>query len=140
MKEILEKNNLLKPPQVGKIVEGKVVDKGRSTVFLDLGPVGTGVIYGKEYLEAKDELKNCKVGDRFYAKIVDLENEEGYIELSLNRASSELAWEELRQKKDSRETISIKIEGANKGGLLTQVYGIPAFLPVSQFCQSTTPE
>jgi small subunit ribosomal protein S1 len=132
MKEILEKNDLLKPPQIGKIVEGKIIGKGRSAVFLDLGGLGTGIIYGKEFLEARDELKKYKIGDTLLTKITDLENEEGYIELSLNQASNELTWEKLRQKKEKGEHIMVKILGANKGGLLAEVSSISAFLPVSQ--------
>jgi small subunit ribosomal protein S1 len=132
MKELIEKNNLLKPAQVGKIVEGKIIGKERAAVFLDLGPLGTGIIYGKEFQEAKEELKNLKIGDTVFAKIIDLENEEGYIELSLNQASNELTWEKLLEKKEKGETIQVKILGANKGGLLAEVFGIPGFLPVSQ--------
>ncbi len=132
MKEILEKNNLIKPLQVGKIMKGEVIGKGRSAVFLDLGAHGTGIIYGKEYREAKDELKDLKIGDTVSAKIVELENEEGYIELSLNQALNELIWEELKQKKTEGKTITVRVSGANKGGLLTEVSGVPAFLPVSQ--------
>jgi len=132
MKEILEKNNLIKPLQVGKIMKGEVLGKGRSAIFLDLGALGTGIIYGKEYQEAKDELKDLKIGDSVFAKIVELENEEGYVELSLNQALNELVWEELKQKKTEGKTITVKISGANKGGLLAEVSGVPAFLPVSQ--------
>jgi len=132
MKNILEKNNLLKPPRVGEIVEGKIIQKGRSAVFLDLGAIGTGIIYGREFQEAKDTLKNLKIGDKIFAKIIDLENEEGYIELSISEASQELAWEGLKKMKEEKETISVKIVGANKGGLLSEVSGISAFLPFSQ--------
>ena len=129
---LLEKNNLLKPPKVGEIVEGKVIGKGRSSIFLDLGTTGTGIIYGKEFQEAKEQLKNLKTGDSVLAKILNLENEEGYIELSISRASKELTWVKLQQKKEKGEQIKVKILGANKGGLITEVFGIPAFLPVSQ--------
>jgi len=132
MENIFEKNNLLKPPKVGEIIEGQIIGKERSSVFLDLGPLGTGVIYGKELQEAKDTLKDLKIGDSAFVKIVDLENEEGYIELSLKQAGQELTWEALKQKKEKNETLKVKILGANKGGLLTEISGIPAFLPVSQ--------
>jgi small subunit ribosomal protein S1 len=132
MKEILEKNDLLKPPQIGKIVEGKIIGKGRSAAFLDLRGLGTGIIYGREFQESRDELKKYKIGDTILTKITELENEEGYIELSLRQASNELTWEKLRQKKDQGEQIMVKILGANKGGLLAEVSGISAFLPVSQ--------
>jgi len=132
MKELLEKNDLLKPPQIGRIVEGKIISKAHSAVFLDLGPLGTGIIYGREFLEAKNEIKNLKIGNTVFAKIINLENEAGYIELSLSQASNELIWLELQQKKEKGETIIVKISGANKGGLLAVVSEISAFLPVSQ--------
>ena len=139
MKQLLEQNNLIKPAQVGKIVEGKIIGKGRSAVFLDLGALGTGIIYGREFQGAKDELKESKIGDTVLAKIIDLEDEEGYIELSLSQASEELVWEKLKQKKDEGEILEVSISGANKGGLLTEVSGVPAFLPVSQLLPENYP-
>ena len=132
MKKLSEKNNLVKPPKVGEIIEGKVIGKERQAMFLDLGNKGTGIIYGREFQEAKGELKNLKIGDSIFAKIVDLENETGYIELSVSQASNELIWEGLKQKKEKGEIIAVKISGANRGGLLTEISAIPAFLPVSQ--------
>jgi small subunit ribosomal protein S1 len=140
MKEIIEKDNLLKPPKIGEIVEGKIISKGGSTLFLDLGRWGTGIIYGKEFQEAKETLKNLKIGDKIFAKIIDLENEEGYIELSISQAGMELAWEALRQKKEKGESLVIKILGANKGGLLTEISGITGFLPVSQLSSEHYPK
>lgn len=132
MENLTEGDNLIRPPKVGEIVEGKIVGSGRSSVFIDLGALGTGIIYGKEFYEAKDNLKNLKIGDSIFAKIIDLENEEGYIELSLSGASKELTWDTLKQKKEKGELITVKILGANKGGLLAEISGIQAFLPVSQ--------
>jgi len=138
--EEIGKDNLLRPPRVGEISQGKIIAKGKSSVFLDLGAWGTGIIYGKEFQEAKEKLKELKIGDNVFAKIIDLENEEGYTELSLTKAGKELAWEELRQKKEKDENIVVKITGANKGGLLTMVAGIPAFLPVSQLSSENYPK
>jgi len=139
MKKLSEKNDLVKPPKVGEIIEGKVIGKERQAMFLDLGNIGTGIIYGREFQEAKEELKNLKIGDSIFAKIVDLENEAGYIELSVSQASKELIWEGLKQKKEKGETIAVKISGANRGGLLTEISTIPAFLPVSQLESSHYP-
>ena len=140
MKDLLEKDNLIKPIQINKIVEGKIIGKARSAVFLDLGPVGTGIIYGKELQKVKEEIKNLKIGSTLLAKIIDLENEEGYIELSLDQASDELTWEKLKERKEKDETLKVKILGANKGGLLAEVFGIPAFLPVSQLLPENYPK
>lgn len=135
-----EQNGLAKPPRVDEIVEGTVVGKGKSSVFLNLGNWGTGIIYGKEYNDARDKLKALDNGDSIFAKIVDLENEEGYIELSLTKAGQELAWKTLLLKRENDETLMIKITGANKGGLLADVSGIPAFLPVSQLSAENYPK
>lgn len=124
--------NLLKPGKVGEIIEGKVIAKESGKLFLDLGPIGTGIIYGKEFYEAKEKIKDLKIADNLFAKIISLENEEGYIELSISQAGMELSLEALRQKKEKGEKFSVKILGANKGGLISEVMGIPAFLPVSQ--------
>lgn len=132
MKKLLDKDNFLKPLKVGQIVEGKVIGTGRSALFLDLGAFGTGAIYGREFYEAKEELKGLKVGDAVFAKVISLDNEQGFIELSVRGASRELAWETLKEKKESGKVLTIKVSGANKGGLLAEVSGIPAFLPVSQ--------
>ncbi len=138
-KNLLEKNNSTKPAQIGKITEGKIIGKARSAVFLDLGPIGTGIIYGKEFQQARDEIKKLKMGTALLVKITDLENEEGYIELSLNQASNELVWEKLKKIKEKDETLKIKVSGANKGGLLAEVFGIVAFLPVSQLLPENYP-
>ena len=121
-----------RPLKVGEIVQGKVVSSGMASLFLDLGSWGTGIIYGKEFYEAKEKLKELNMGDTIFVKVVDLDNEDGYIELSLTKAGREIAWEQLKEKKEKDETIKVKILGANKGGLLAKVSDIPAFLPVSR--------
>lgn len=139
MKELLNKNDNLKPLKVGQIVEGKIIGRGRSALFLDIGPFGTGIIYGKEFYSAKEELKKIEKGEKISAKVMNTDNEQGYIELSITEASQELAWKQLKQKKEEGKILKIKILGANKGGLLTKVSGIPAFLPVSQLMGSHYP-
>jgi small subunit ribosomal protein S1 len=138
MREILEKD-FIKAPKIGEIIEGKIIGFGRSAVYLDLGFFGTGIIYGKEFFEAKNYLKKLKIGDKILTKIVDLENEEGYIELSVVQATKDLAWQQLIKKKEEGEILKVKILNANKGGLLSEVLGIQAFLPVSQLSSEHYP-
>jgi len=140
VKDLLEKDNLLKPLKVGDTVEGKIIARGQSRLFLDLGPQGTGIIYGKEFQIVKDQLKDLEIGNNIFAKIIDLENEDGYIELSISQARKEMVWENLQQKKSKGEKLIVKILGANKGGLLTEISGISAFLPVSQLSPEHYPK
>jgi len=135
--------NLVKPLQVGKIVEGKVIGNERSAIFLDLGPWGTGVIYGKEFIKAKDYLKKLKKGDTVYGKVIELDSKvygDGFIELSFDEATSALVWDKIRELKAKDETIKVKIIGANRGGLLAKIENISAFLPTSQLSPEHYPK
>lgn len=140
MKEILEKNNLLKPLKVGETVEGKIIGHGRSAVYIDLGFYGSGIIFGKEFFNDKEQLKKLAIGDNVVAKVVELENDDGYVELSIGQAGRDRAWESFRKKKTTGDNITVKIIGANKGGLLTKVDSVPAFIPVSQLSQKNYPQ
>jgi small subunit ribosomal protein S1 len=128
----INQDDTLSLPKTGEVVKGKIIGTKGSAIFIDLGHVGTGIIFGKEFYEAKDFLKNLKPESEISAKVLDPDNEEGYIELSLKQANEELAWKTIQEQKEKQETINVKILGVNKGGLLTKVSGIPAFLPVSQ--------
>lgn len=137
---IVEKDNSVRPPKIGDIIEGKIIGQGRASVFLDLGSFGTGIIFGREFYEARSQLKKLETGEKIFTKVVDLENDEGYTELSLSKAGKELAWEDLAEKKENDETIIVKITGANKGGLLAEVSNIQAFIPVSQLSSENYPK
>lgn len=129
----------ISPISVGSTIEGKVIARDRSSLFVDLGVQGSGIIYGREFYEVKDIIKNLKIGDTIHAKVVDLENEDGYRELSIKEATKQIGWNKLKELKDKEEIIKVKIVGVNKGGLLTSVEDIPAFLPVSQLAPEHYP-
>ncbi len=134
-KEIIM-NNLLSQspvlPKVNQIVKGKVIEIGKNTVFVDLGAIGTGVILGREIKENQETIKNLKIGEEITAMVVETENEDGFVELSLGAAGKQTAWDELKELMYKKETVTTKITQANKGGLMVEIKGIPGFLPVSQ--------
>jgi len=125
-------------PQVGDIVEGKAIHVSSNEIYVDLAPFGTGVVYGKEIKDGMGAGK-IKVGDKINATLINLENEDGYIELSIREASYEKAWDDIESKKDTSEKIGTRIISANKGGLLVEVNGISGFLPVSQLSSKNYP-
>lgn len=131
--------DLIPSPRVGSLVEGKVAARSRSALFVDIGIQGTGVVYGREFYQAKEMIKNLNIGDSVFAKVIEMENEDGYRELSLRSASEEANWKKLGEMKLKGEMITVKIAGVNKGGLLTNVHGTPAFLPVSQLSPENYP-
>lgn len=123
-------------PKIGDKIKGKVLESSKNAIRLDLGIYGIGIIRGEELWETMDTFSDLKVGDEMEATILELHNEEGDIELTFRKATKKEMWDELIEKKDKRESIYVKVQGANKGGLLTKIYGISAFMPVSQL----TPE
>lgn len=128
------------PPKIGEILEGKMLNRGKSSLFLDLGPKGIGIIYGREFFDAKNTLKSLNRGDTVTAKVTDLETDEGYRELSLVGANQELAWKDLIETKEKEETIEVEIKSANKGGLICELAGIDGFLPASQLLPEHYPK
>ena len=71
-------------PTVGELIEGKVIGIEKNSIFIDLPPFGTGIIYGREFMNVRDVVKNLNIGDSIAAKIVEVENKDGYIELEMN--------------------------------------------------------
>ncbi len=132
IKGLFSKSHIPSLPKVGDIVEGKVIEKGAKSLFLDLGILGVGVISEKEYKESGQSIKELKIGDIIFAKITDLENKNEYVELSLREAGKDLNWTKLQEKMKNKELVEVVISEANRGGLLARLYEIPAFLPVSQ--------
>ncbi|MSU55241.1 MAG: S1 RNA-binding domain-containing protein [Candidatus Taylorbacteria bacterium] len=120
------------PPAVGDLVEGTVLNIEKSRVYIDLPPFGTGIIYGREYINARDVIKKVSIGDKIAAKVVDVENEDGYIELSLREARTAMIWSEAEAAIRDKKVIELTVKEANKGGLILEWQGIAGFLPASQ--------
>ena len=119
-------------PKINQIVKGRVIEIGKNTVFIDLGPIGTGVILGREIKENQETIKRLKPNEEIFAMVLETENDDGFMELSLKAANKQTAWEELEDLMQKQESITTKITQANKGGLMVEIKGIPGFLPVSQ--------
>ncbi|MBU6426976.1 S1 RNA-binding domain-containing protein [Patescibacteria group bacterium] len=120
------------PPIVGDMVEGPVMAVEKSSVFIDMAPFGTGIIYGREFLSARDIIKKINIGDIIAAKIVDNTHKEGYYELSLKEARQALIWSEAEAAIKEKKSLDLPVKEANKGGLLIEWQGITGFLPASQ--------
>lgn len=123
----------------GDLIEAKLLKKMPRAAYFDLDKFGTGIVYGIELSNAKNLLKDLKNGDLAAAKIIDLENENGFIELSLAGAHEQKNWQKLKQLKENGEALTVKIIGANSGGLIANINEIKAFLPVSQLINEHYP-
>jgi small subunit ribosomal protein S1 len=136
--EDLLNNSGLEIPEVGETVTGVVLSATSNQALIDLGPLGTGVVLGKEMRDGMTGLK-LKPGAEVTATLIDLENEDGYIELSVREASYDKSWEDIETKLDKKETVITRVTDANKGGLMVEVNGISGFLPVSQLSSDNYP-
>ncbi len=119
-------------PKVDDLVEGTVIEQKKSSLYVDLKPFGTGLIYGKEFNNAKDIIKVLKHGDIITAKVTELQNEQGYVSLSLKEAKQDIVWIEIEEDKKKGNVLNLPILDANKGGLILEYKGTQGFLPASQ--------
>ena len=114
--------------KAGDVVEGIVETVKKHEVWVDLGPLGIGLVVRKEIGFGVE----LDVGSAVTASVIDPELEEGYALLSLRKAAKERGWDELVSSFENQETLEIQAYDANRGGLLIQHEGIRGFLPVSQ--------
>ncbi|MAG12867.1 30S ribosomal protein S1 [bacterium] len=130
MVKIIEESK--NPPEEGELVDGTVIEIDKSSLFVDLAPFGTGIIYGREFSNASDIIKKVNIGDTIAAKIIERENEDGYVELSLKEARQALIWNEAEEAIEKKTLLELPVKEANKGGLILVWQGIAGFLPASQ--------
>ncbi|MES2623518.1 MAG: S1 RNA-binding domain-containing protein [Patescibacteria group bacterium] len=124
--------DIANPPKISDDIEGKVITLHKSRLFVDLSPFGTGVIYGKEFMIARDIIRKVHAGDLITAKVCGFDTVDGYIELSLKEAKQALIWKEAEQAMVDKTVLDVTIQDANKGGLMIVWQGIHGFLPASQ--------
>ena len=120
------------PPKEGDIIEGTVLMLDRARLYIDLPPWGTGVIYGRDYLNAREVIKRVNVGDTVAAKVVEVNSPEGYIELSLKEARTAALWAEAEDALKQKTLFELVVKEANKGGIILDWQGMAGFLPASQ--------
>lgn len=125
-------NDSATPPSIDDVIEGTVIGIEKSRVYVDIPPFGTGIIFGREYINARDIIKKINVGDSVAGKVVSISNKDGYIEISLKEARQALIWGEAEDAIRDKKIYELTVTEANKGGLLLSWQGISGFLPASQ--------
>ena len=119
-------------PKIGELVEGTIINVSKNEIQLNISGLTTGVVRGKEIYDESGEYSNIKVGDKVLATVLELENEQGQMELSFRYAGHQKAWQKLEDLERGGEIVEAKVIDANKGGLMMQVDAISGFMPVSQ--------
>ena len=111
----------------GEIVKGTVIELRKNEVLVDIGYKSEGVISGGEFID----LKSVKVGDQIDVLIEKLENKEGTVVLSHEKAEFKKNWDNILSICNEGGIITGKVTAIVKGGLVVNV-GVEAFLPASQ--------
>jgi len=122
-------------PNLGEVIKGHVIAVGRNEVRVDINGLAVGLIRGPEL----DKHLDLRLGDEVEATVIELDNEFGELELSLKGAGRKRSWEKIKELLTGNTVISVKVLDANKGGLVTRVENVPAFIPVSQLSPANYP-
>ena len=111
----------------GEIVKGIIIEVRPKEVLVDIGYKSEGVVPGNEF----DDIKTVKVGDEVNVLIEKLEDKDGMVVLSKEKAEFKQNWDNILNICKEGGTIQGKVRAAVKGGLLVNI-GVEAFLPASQ--------
>ena len=130
---------LTTPLKEGDAVNVELLALEGQRAYFDIKGRGTGIVIGREFVNAKDIIKSLAKNQETTATVVTAENEEGFIELSLVKALRQQNWQDVKALKDSGAAVEVKITAANTGGLLAELHGIKAFIPVSQLSAQNYP-
>jgi small subunit ribosomal protein S1 len=126
MEEAMKQSGSL-PFAAGNIVKGTIIELRSKEVLVDIGYKSEGVIPTNEFVDTSA----LKVGDQIDVLIEKLENKEGTVELSHEKAEFKKNWERILTICNEGGTILGKVKSVVKGGLVVNI-GVEAFLPASQ--------
>ncbi|MBP9750626.1 MAG: S1 RNA-binding domain-containing protein [Candidatus Peribacteraceae bacterium] len=132
MAELMKSSPAVFRAEPGELVEGTVVFRGKNKILIDLRGVATGIISGRELRDSFNTFKDLKEGDQVAALVLEEESDEGLVIMSLRMASQKKAWDRFHDMVAAEQTMKFTAQEANKGGLIANIDGIRAFLPVSQ--------
>src|SRR3989338_10295915 len=112
LKQLLAEGDFIKIPKVVDLIKVKIIDLSRSEIRLDIEVLTTGIVRGREFYDESNEYADLKVGDEVEATVLELENENGEMELSFRFAGHQKAWDNLTNLRDKSEIIKIEITEA----------------------------
>src|SRR5216117_1354496 len=111
----------------GEIVKGTIIEVRPKEVLVDIGYKSEGSVPANEF----EDIKTVKVGDEIDVLIEKLEDKDGMVVLSKEKAEFKKNWDKILTICNEGGTIAGKVKAVVKGGLLVNI-GVEAFLPASQ--------
>ena len=112
----------------GSIVSGKVLEVRSNEVLVDIGYKSEGVIAGSEF----PDISEVKPGDGLDVLLDQIEDEDGMVILSKQKADEKLRWDNVLARFEEGGTTNGTVRSRVRGGLIVDVEGVDAFLPGSQ--------
>jgi ribosomal protein S1 len=134
-KLLKEKDLQMKELHPGDLIDGVVITVTHGEVLIDVGAKSEGIVSGSE-LEDADIQKSLKPGDPITAKVVQAENAQGYIVLSLRKAEKDRKWKDAEEALATGAVLEATIIEYNKGGLLCDCLNLRGFIPLSHLDRS----
>jgi small subunit ribosomal protein S1 len=125
MQELIAKS--LRDFKEGSIVKGRILEIRPREVLVDIGYKSEGVIPASEF----DDMNDVEVGDEVEVLLEKLENEDGMVVLSKEKAAHKQNWDKIVKVFEGDGLIKGKVKAVVKGGLTVNI-GVEAFLPGSQ--------
>ncbi|MBN2505399.1 MAG: 30S ribosomal protein S1 [Verrucomicrobia bacterium] len=111
----------------GEIVKGIVIEVRPKEVLVDIGYKSEGVIPAGEF----EDIKVVRIGDEVDVLIERLEDRDGMVVLSKEKAEFKQNWDRIQTICNEGGKVSGKVKSMVKGGLIVNI-GVEAFLPASQ--------
>jgi len=116
---------------IGKVIKGSVISMDKESALIDVGLKSEGRVSLKEFATPGRDL-TLKIGDRVEVYVEKMEDRDGLIVLSHEKARREASWQELERAHKTNQTVNGIIFGRVKGGFTVDLNGAVAFLPASQ--------
>jgi small subunit ribosomal protein S1 len=117
----------------GEIVEGMVMGASADGLIVDVGTKMEAVIPQSEMLSlGVDGASKLSTGDTVKVMVLQPSSAEGHAIVSLDRARGEEGWQVLARRLETGEIFEGQVTGHNRGGIMVNVEGVNAFVPLSQ--------
>ena len=112
----------------GQIVKGNIASVGPSEILVDIGFKSEGIVSIKEFSDPE----NIEIGQEIEVFLEDIEDQEGQVILSKQKADFMRVWDNIKKAHDTGSTVTGKLQRRIKGGIVVDLFGVDAFLPGSQ--------
>jgi small subunit ribosomal protein S1 len=112
----------------GEILKGRVLRVNENEVVVDIGFKSEGIIPLEEFADAEA----VKVGDEVDVFLEKMENQDGLVVLSKQRADFVKVWDRVKEAAEKGEVVEGRLSRKIKGGAVVDLFGVEAFLPGSQ--------